>query len=288
MPTTLIPDLLTSFLSSRKRWSGSDVMLARKVLQRLRPSSGLTQFRQDPALIMELAGLSPDPWQRDLLRFPSPMVLLNCSRQSGKSTVAAAMALQAALLQAPALVLLLSPTLRQSMELFGDKVLPLYNTLGRPVPTLRPRDNMLQLRLANGSRIVSLPGDSSSVRGYSNVRLLVIDEGARVDDGLYYAVRPMLAVSRGRLVALSTPFGRQGWFFEQWRGPEPWQRVKITAEQCPRIPRDFLAEERRAIGERWYAQEYECEFMEIVGAVFSGRDIEAALAKPVATVEFPE
>ena len=78
-----------------------------------------------------------------------------------------------------------------------------FNALGRPLPVVA--ESALRLELANGSRVVSLPGDEKNIRGYSGVTLLVIDEAARVADELYYAVRPMLAVSQGRLVALSTP-----------------------------------------------------------------------------------
>jgi hypothetical protein len=246
----------------------------------------LTRLRADPTRILTDAGLTPDPWQAGLLQSPSPAVLLNCSRQSGKSTVAAALALQAALLTPRSLVLLLSPSQRQSAELLV-KVLDIYRALGRPVPTVRPKDNALKLELANGSRIISLPGTEGTIRGYSSARLLMIDEAARVSDDLYRTVRPMLAVSRGRLVCLSTPFGRQGWFYTAWTGADPWRRVKVVAGQCRRIPPAFLAEERRAIGERWFNQEYGCEFMDMVGAVFSGADIDAAVALPVARLEFP-
>jgi hypothetical protein len=110
------------------------------------------------------------------------------------------------------------------------------------------------------------------------VRLLVVDEAARVPDALYYAVRPMLAVSRGRLVCLSTPFGKRGFFFETWHGSEPWERVRITADQCPRIAKEFLAEERQALGERWYRQEYECSFEDTIDQLFSYDDVMAAMA----------
>src|SRR5208282_1075770 len=100
--------------------------------------------------------------------------------------------------------------------------------------------------LANGSRIVSLPGDEKNIRGFSGVALLVIDEAARVLDSLYCSVRPMLAVSRGRMVALSTPYGKRGWFHDEWHGAGEWQRVRITAPECPRITAEFLAEEKRA------------------------------------------
>jgi hypothetical protein len=183
------------------------------------------------------------------------------------------------------LTLLLSPTLRQSGELFRDKVKRLYNALDRPVATVQ--ESALSMELANRSRIISLPGEEGSIRGYSNVSLLVIDEAARVSDPLYAAVRPMLAVSHGQLIALSTPFGRRGWMWEAWNGSEPWHRVLVKAEDCPRITPAFLEEERRSIGERWYRQEYECEFLTAIGAVFSGDDIDAALVPGVRTLEFP-
>jgi hypothetical protein len=202
-------------------------------------------------------------------------VLLLCARQTGKSLTAAALALHTALLVPGSLTLLLSPTQRQSGELFRDKVLRLYNALGRPLPTTQ--ETQLTLTLANGARIVSLPGEEGTVRGYSGVALLVLDEAARVPDALYFATRPMLAVSKGRLVALSTPFGKRGWFHDEWHGAGGWERVKILAGDCPRITPAFLAEERQALGERWFRQEYECSFEDTVGAVFAYEDIHAAL-----------
>src|SRR5262249_20036725 len=196
----------------------------------------------------------------------------------------AALALRTALLQAGALVLLLSPSLRQSGELFR-KVLDLFNALGRPLAVAA--ESALRLELANAFRVICLPGDEKNIRGFSGVALLVIDEAARVDDALYYSVRPMLAVSRGRLVALSTPFGQRGWFHTEWHGAGEWERVRVTADQCPRITPEFLAEERRALGERWFAQEYLCDFTSVIDAVFSYEDIQAALSADV-TPLFPE
>jgi hypothetical protein len=213
------------------------------------------------------AGFAPDPWQERLLHSNSTRLLILCGRQMGKSTVSACLALLTALLEAPALVLLLSPTLRQSGELFRDKVVRIYDALGRPVAATR--QTALTLELANGSRITSLPGDEGGIRGFSGVGLLLTDEASRVDDALYCSVRPMLAVSKGRLLALSTPFGKRGWFHDEWHGPGAWERVRATADQCPRISPVFLAEERQALGPRWYRQEYECSFEDTVDAVFS-------------------
>src|SRR5262249_50206854 len=127
------------------------------------------------------------------------------------------------------------------------------------------------LELANGSRVVSLPGDPSTVRGFSGVDLVVVDEAALVPtDELFVAVLPMLATSHGRFIALSTPHGKRGFFHDTWTSADPsWTRITARAADCPRIPPGFLAEQRRTLGERWYSQEYDCHFVDTMGAVFS-------------------
>jgi hypothetical protein len=230
----------------------------------------------DPVALAEAAGLDPDPWQRDALTSPAGRMLFNCSRQSGKSTISAVLAVHTALTEPGALVLLLSPTLRQSSELF-KKCIGIYRAAGRPISP--ESETALSLTLDTGSRIVSLPGKEGTVRGYSGVALLIIDEAARVPGDLYRSVRPMLAVSGGRLLALSTPFGTRGWWYEAWRSDEPWQRFEVPASMCPRIPAAFLAEEARTLGEFWYRQEYECRFMDAQTASFRREDIDRAFVE---------
>jgi hypothetical protein len=223
-------------------------------------------------------GIAPDPWQRDVLRSTAPRMLLNCSRQSGKSTVTGILATHTALYEPGSLTLLLSPSLRQSGELFR-KCLDVYRAAGRPVPA--DAENALSLELETGSRILSLPGREGTVRGFSGARLLVVDEAARVPDELYFAIRPMLAVSRGRLIALSTPFGTRGWWYEAWRSERAWERYEVPATECPRISPAFLEEERQSMGEWWYQQEYFCRFLDAQDAVFRHEDILAALSPDV-------
>jgi hypothetical protein len=233
----------------------------------------------DPAAMMEAVGLDPDPWQQRVLRSTAGRVLLLCSRQAGKSTTTAILALHTALFDPGALVLLLSPSQRQSGELFR-KVTGFYADLGQIVPP--EQETALSLTLQNGSRIVSLPASPETVRGYSGVRLLIIDEAAMVQDDLFVAVSPMLAVSQGRLLALSTPLGKRGWFYDSWENSQdPWERVRVTAEDCPRIDRAFLAQEKRTLGERWYRQEYLCSFEETIDQVFSTESVLAAFDSTV-------
>ncbi len=219
----------------------------------------------DPTRLLTAGGLTPDPWQADLLFSTARQTLLLCSRQAGKSTAVAALALHTALFRENSLVLLVSPSLRQSAEVFR-KLLDLESAAGQPLTA--PIRTRLCLDYLNGSRVVCLPGREDTLRGFSGVSLLVIDEAARVPDDLYHALRPMLAVSGGRLVALSTPFGQRGWFWREWSGGGPFRRVRVTWRDCPRITPEFIEEERRSLGDSWVAQEYETAFTALEGLVY--------------------
>jgi hypothetical protein len=236
------------------------------------------RFALDRVAFAREAGLEPDPWQRDLLRSSSDRVLLNCCRQSGKSTMTGIIALHQALYHPSSLILCLAPALRQSQELFG-KVLTFYRDFGRPVPAHAERK--LSLELENDSRIVTLPGTDKTIRGFSGAALLIVDEASRVADELYFAVRPMLAVSGGALMMLSTPAGWRGIFFEEWTGGHGWERYEVPAAECPRIRPEFLEEERQALPSWVYRQEYECSFEETEDTVFTYEMIEGAVSSEV-------
>lgn len=232
----------------------------------------------DPVQLALVSGFIPDDWQARLLRSCAQRMLLNCSRQVGKSTTTATLAIHTALYENNALILLLSPSLRQSQELFR-KCLDVYRALNKPVSA--QAENALSLELDNGSRIVSLPGKEGTIRGMSGVRLLIIDEAARVQDGLYKSVRPMLAVSSGRLVLLSSPFGTRGFFFDAYQHRSGWDYYEVPATACPRITQEFLEEEKQTMGDWWFQQEYMCQFMDAQAAAFRSQDIEHIVGQEV-------
>jgi hypothetical protein len=185
--------------------------------------------------------------------------------QAGKSTVVALLGLVEAVFEPLTQVLLVSRSHRQSRELFRITT-DFFRRMGEP---LRERQTADELQLSNRSRIACLPCREETIRGYSRVTLLVIDEAARVPDDLYRAVRPMLAVSDGRLFCLSTPYGKRGFFHEAWsRGGADWHRIEVPAGRIGRIRPEFLAQERRALGLSWYRQEYECSFEALEGLVY--------------------
>lgn len=218
----------------------------------------------------------PDPRQIDVLACTTGNGILNCTRQWGKSTVAAAKATHRAFIRAASTVLVASPTERQSAE-FVRKAAGFVSELG-----IRPRgdgDNSTSLLLPNGSRIVGLPGTEGTIRGFSAVSLLIIDEASRVDDTVYKALRPMLAVGAGDLWLLSTPYGKRGFFYETWRNHDDpdWCRISVPATECPRISPAFLEKERRALDRDWFAQEYLAEFIDNGHSYFSLDKLESVI-----------
>jgi hypothetical protein len=231
-------------------------------------------LRLDASLILDDLGFAPDAWQRQVLRSEAERLLMCVHRQGGKSTATAGLAIGTALHQPESLILLVSASLRQSGELFR-KVTDAYRQLGEPIPAVE--DNSVTLALANGSRIVSLPDSPTTIRGYSGPRLVIVDEAAMTSDATIYALAPMLAVSRGRFVLLSTPLGQRGFFYEAWQDTAAdWERIRFTAEENMRIDRAWLAEQRRIMGPRWYNQEFMCSFEETTGQVFSSESVLAA------------
>jgi hypothetical protein len=215
--------------------------------------------------LMSRLGLKPDPWQVAVLQSTSPRLLLNCCRQAGKSTVVALLGLVEAMAVPATRVLLVSRSHRQSTELFKIMV-DFYQRLRAP---LKKSKTAHELALTNLSRIICLPCREDTIRGYSHIGLLIIDEAARVPDDLYRAVRPMLAVSAGHMICLSTPYGKRGFFHDAWAcGGDDWTRIEVPASMIPRINPDFLQTERRGLGDSWFRQEYECSFEALEGLVY--------------------
>ena len=226
--------------------------------------------------VRERLGFRADAVQARVLDTSARCGILNCSRQWGKSTVTAAMAVHQAWTVKGSLTIVVSPTSRQSGE-FVRKAAEFARRL-----EIRPKgdgDNEISLEFPNRSRIVGLPGMEATVRGFSAVSLLLVDEASRVSDELYLAVRPMLAVSGGKLWLMSTPFGKRGFFWETWeRGGAEWERVRATAAECPRISAETIEREKRALGERWFRQEFCCEFSDLESGGFDMDAVDRALS----------
>ncbi len=236
-------------------------------------------YANDPVrFAREKLDFAPDAWQAELLHSRAPNVICNCSRQVGKSSATAAKAVHAALYD-PGLILLISPSLRQTRELFG-KVSHFIRRL-QPVQEL-VEDNRLSCELENGSRIVALPGDAMTVRGFSAPRLIVEDESAYVPDDVHAAMRPMLATGGGQMILLSSPNGRRGHFFKIWsEGGLDWERFSVSIHDCSRISKDWIEREKAQTPAHRWAAEFECQFADTTDSLFAYALIQSAFSDDV-------
>jgi len=248
------------------------------ILSFMNPPLNALRLALDPAEILRAQNMVPDAWQREFLLCDDQSIMLLCSRGAGKSRVTSAKALHRALFFPGSLILLVSRSQRQSMELFRY-VKQGYAAVREPVRAIR--ETMTELELANGSRIVCLPGKEETVRSYQGVALLIKDEAARIPDDLNATVTPMLAVSRGQEIDLSTPWGQRGWFWKRWvNEANVRRRFKVTWRECPRHTAAFIERERREHGNSWVAQEYECSFESLTGLVYANFADQCATDEP--------
>lgn len=253
----------------------------------------------DPLEFYRSTGLEPDEWQRRLLQTTARRVILNCSRQSGKSTTVGVIVMHHAIFHPKSLIVIGSPSLRQSTELL-QKAMDAYR-LGALTWDIQDteQDARTMVTLKNGSRIVAVPGKSGgTVRSFSAVSLLVIDEASFASDEFFKAVMPMLAVSHGRIIVLSTPHGKRNRFYElftktaDWdfaRTPTDqeaaWEKFRVTWRDCPRITPEFIASERMLYGDAYVRQEYETEFLDEAVSIFTTEETEAMARQQIEQFE---
>ena len=131
----------------------------------------------------------------------------------------------------------------------------------------RPTKHKLQLK--NGSNILCLPTGETGygIRGHT-INLLIADEAAFIPEDVWTAVTPMLAITRGKIILLSTPFGRQGYFYRCF-ADDTFKSFHVSSEDCPRKNEEFLTQERRRMTIRQYSQEYLGEFVDELMQWFS-------------------
>lgn len=285
----------------------------------------LAGIKRDPAVIFRASGYEPDPAQEELIACQDKNVLVLWTRQfGGKSQSAATIALHHAMTNLGkqgrgSTTLVFSAGQREAIELLRKVRHLRWGLVNQHMPTgqrnWRPKsvakdikrykelaeagwdnpalpaevdattDAKTMIELANGSRIISLPGKPHATVGWT-VDLLILDEAKVIPDDLYKSVRSTMATTGGRMIALTTPLGQRGWFYEAWKQcdearikgePEPYRRFKRTCWDCPRLDKAFVEQERKLIGDFWFRQEYECEFLSPAGAVFRVEDIDRTL-----------
>jgi len=217
----------------------------------------------------EILKIKLDKWQSEVLCSEEDNLAIRAGRQVGKSTVVALKAALYALRNPRKTVLIIASVDRQAQLLF-EKVVETILLLNKDqIGKKKDKPTKHHMKLRNGTKIYCLPTGRSGygIRGYT-VDLLIADEAAFIPEEVWVAVVPMLATTRGKVILLSTPFGKQGYFYECFNDPN-YKTFAVSSEKCPRIPKDFLEKQKEKMTKLQYAQEFKGEFLEELTQFFS-------------------
>lgn len=220
----------------------------------------------DTTLLADRVGISLDDWQREVIHAPERYLALCCARQVGKTTTVELLAASEMLAGSDRLVLVSGPSRAHSQRLVeGTKQIILSVCSTHEID----HDTQLELTLSSGSRIVAIPGDSTSVRGWSAPSMVIVDEAGFVTAELLHALWPMTAVSGGRFVLLSSPSTKESEFYRLWTEASALRKWRITAHDCPRIPPEEIEQARRLLPPEQFAREYMAEWSDAEASVFN-------------------
>ena len=251
-------------------------------------------------------GFKPFPWQEAVAKSGKKRVILNCGRQSGKSTFVSSKPCHTARFYPGSLSSVIAPTEDQANE----DMMKIKDFIAHDpdYPEL-VRDGGGLLELSNRSRIKIVIATDKAARGYSKPKCIMMDEASRIPDVVYKSgVRPMLTGNPDcDLYLLSTPYGQEGFFYNAWISEagiwdkyevrSPWDAdIENPDRLVPAMPEEEFREDRatkgihgfysprhadyqeqnenlQEMGVREYRQEYCCEFVETNAAVFSYQDL---------------
>ena len=193
-----------------------------------------------------------DPWQEKVLKEKGNICLCT-GRQVGKSQIIGIKAAEHALNNPNHVVIIGAAIERQASHIFWMVKDYLHERYPKKI---KGRATMSFVELTNGSQIRCLPigDDGLGIRGFT-ANVLIIDEAAFVNPRAWSGIRPVLATTKGQLILLSTPFGTEGYFAECYENTK-FYRDHISSEDCPRITKEFLEEEKRTMTKLQYQQEY--------------------------------
>lgn len=256
-----------------------------EILERELGWAKAAQFDLSPLAVFTAAGFGPDDWQQQLLTAPQRVCLGVTSRQAGKTSCEAAIALSAAVNNpdddTDEVIVVACPTFRQSARLLARcrnqwrRITKLHPDADLPRIINRDPGRILFDR---GLPIVAMPDNPDGLRG-ETAHKIIVDEAAFVRRELWDVLTPMLAATGGGLIVLSSAgvIGTQ--MHDLWvdDGAPDTFRIEVPWDRIPRLSPVFIESERRRMTAARFAAEYECRWSSLTNNAFDWASIDRAL-----------
>ena len=213
-----------------------------------------------------------DPWQEEVMKTKGN-ICLRSGRQVGKSTVIGKKAAIYAMENPNKLIMVISKTERQAGLLFAKILFNLDRKEIKKGKGVGQNPTKHKIVLKNGSVIHSLPcGDTGyGIMGFT-IHLLIADEAAFIPEEVWNSIVPALAITRGEIWLLSTPFVKEGYYYDCFQD-ESFTAFHTSSEDCPRKDQVFLDREKLTRTKAQYAQMYLGEFVDELKQFFTDESI---------------
>lgn len=213
----------------------------------------------------KVLGIKPFPYQTKLLRDSHKRLVACMGRQSGKTTTIAMKAINFTTKNDGVTVLITSPSLRQSMIMF-NRICNFVFTSALRSRVSRSTRTIIQFN--NRSEIIALPASENLLRGYT-AHMVIVDEAAFIpEEVITNILYPMLATTNGSLILLSTPWGKDHFFYRAFMDPD-FSVHRVKSSECPLIPKSFLKKQQQLMTAETYRMEYDAEFVEAATSYFT-------------------
>lgn len=229
-----------------------------------------------------MKGFSPLPHQQDVLDLLTKrerlgrIVTVKSSRQKGKSLLIANLLLFYAFNYKRTSNFCVSPTLKQSKNLFKIIVNACPNEI---VSSSNATD--LDIEFINRSTISFRSAEQGdSLRGYTCKGILCVDECAFIPDDVFYKILPWVDVWKSPILLVSSPYVKSGFFWHYYslglQGDNPkmfsinWSDPKYKESMEKLLPSERLEEYRKILPSNQFKSEYLGEFLDDAGSVFTG------------------
>ena len=247
----------------------------------------LQRLVEEPSYFVEkIIGVQPFSYQKGFMDEDHDRKQFVAGRQVGKSRTCAWIALHKAITREGAMVLITAKSRRQATELFNQikeelRIAESNNSLTETDFGIT-RDTRTEINFDNGSRIKVVPigNDGSNIRTYS-ADVIIVDEAAFIDEQVFQEVlTPMLAVTDGDFVIISTPYGKQGFFWKK-KNDDDWYTQQVSSWDNPKIDDDFIDKQREQLTSLQFKQEIRGEFDEETNSAFPSRDVLSCMSPTV-------
>lgn len=201
-------------------------------------------------------------------------VVVKSSRQKGKSFMIANILLYFALNWNKAKNICVSPTLKQSKNIYKT----IMDAIEKTGIVKNSNATVLEITFINRSNIRFLSAEmGESLRGYTVTGILCIDECCYISDDVFNTIKPWVDYNKSPILMVSTPYVKEGFFWQYYNyGLEGVNKV-TTVDWCDKrfkkemdkiLPPERLEEYRKTMPANKFKSEYLGEWLDDEGTVF--------------------